>query len=135
MKNLPSLFQDPFRELSRMQRQMDQLFDQSWTPSTDIEETESHYVMSFDLPGVKKEDIKVELNENMLTVSGERKDEHEEKSKGRFLKETFHGAFTRSFALPAGVSPEQIESSYKDGVLRLSVPKAQAAKARRIKVA
>jgi len=157
MSNLPSFWRDssfsgssnPFRELTRMQRQMDTLFNDLWTngavgqessmmssftPSCDVEETEAHYLMSFDLPGVKKEDIKVELRDGQLTVSGERNENREEKKKNRSTTERFHGSFQRSFTLPAGLKPEQIETEYKDGVLRIAVPKTEAVKTHQIKI-
>lgn len=157
MRNLPDLWQssslfraqrNPFREL---QKQMDRVFDDfsfpyepdlskmtltgpAFTPSCDVDETDTHYLMSFDLPGVKKDDIKVELRENQLTVSGERKEEREEKNKNRTRSERFYGSFERSFTLPGSMKAEQIEANYSDGVLRLTVPKTEAAKTQQIKI-
>jgi len=159
MKNLPDFFRrgslstgsDPYRDMLRLQRQIERVFDDVWsgngletaipatvapafTPSCDIDETDSHYLMSFDLPGVKKDDIKIDLKDGALTVSGERKSESERKDKNTFRSERFYGSFSRSFQLPAGVKPEQIEASYAEGVLRVAVPKAEIAKAEQIKV-
>ena len=83
-----------------------------FAPSCDIQESDNHYLMSFDLPGVKKEDVKIDLRDNVLTVSGERNDATEENKKNHFRSERFHGSYSRSFALPAGVKAEQIESEY-----------------------
>jgi len=129
-----SFSKNPFRELARMQRQMDSWVTPSFTPGYDVEETDAHYLMSFDLPGVKKEDIKIELLDGQLTVSGERKENREERNKGSAMTERFYGSFQRSFTLPAGVKPDQIETDYKDGVLRLAIPKIETAKAHQIKV-
>ncbi len=162
MANLPSIFrpgslwarnENPFRELSRLQSQIDQMFDEftsSWGeesrlpsslsaatsyPACDVEETDSHFVMSFDLPGVKKDQIKIELIDNELCVSGERKEEHEEKGKTRYEMERYHGSFMRTFTLPSGVKPEQIETEFHEGVLRIAVPKLHSEKVHTIKIA
>lgn len=140
MAKLPSLIHpnsfgdNPLRDLLKMQRQMDRFWDEMWTPSCDVEETETHYLMSFDLPGVKKDDIQVDLKDDVLTVSGERKEEREEKNGQRYQSERFRGAFTRSFQVPAGIKAEMVETHYADGVLRVAVPKTQAAKAQQIKI-
>ena len=157
MKNLPDFFRrgalngSPYRDLLNFQRQMDRMFDEMWrgsptdlaapvgtapafTPSCDVEESGDHYLMSFDLPGVKKEDIKIDVRDGLLTVSGERKDECEQKDKNHYHMERFYGSFNRTFQLPAGVKSEQVEAHYSDGVLRLAVPKAEAAKTQQIKI-
>ena len=153
MSNLSLFRGSPFRELSRMQRQVDRMFDElasSWgedltipalrvesvfTPSCDIQETESHYLMIFDLPGVKKEDIKIEMTGNELCVSGERKEEHEAKTASRHRVERSYGSFSRSFSLPQGIKPDQIETDYQNGVLRIAVPKLETAKTHKILIA
>jgi HSP20 family protein len=141
-----------------LQRQMDQLFDRMWRgdvfdiaapdassavmpafkPTFDVRETDSHYLMTFELPGVKKEDIRIDLNDGMLTVSGERKEEMEEscdqKGQNHYHAESFYGAFSRSFRLPANIKAEQIETSYSDGVLRLAVPRVQPSKGQSIQI-
>jgi len=144
MSNLPSVFNrnsftgNPMRDLLRMQRRMDRfapnLMDEMWNPSCDVEETDTHYLMSFDLPGVKKDDINIDLRDDLLTVSGERNEERDEKSGQKYQSERFWGAFTRSFQIPAGVKPDQVEAHYADGVLRIAVPKVEAAKAPQIKI-
>lgn len=160
--NLPTPFdssaflQEPFRGLRAMQRQMDRWFNDmlggntfglatsdflpstglgsSFTPTCDVEETENEYVLNFDLPGVKKEDIKIDLRNNILTVSGERKEQQEEKKTKNYRSERFYGSYRRSFTLPASIKPEQIEASYTDGVLCISVPKMEEMKAHPIKI-
>ena len=152
MANLPSFFrrESPFRELSRMQRQIDRIFDElsvpwgeeilplsgraAFTPACDVQETDNHYLMSFDLPGVKKDDLKIELIGNELCVSGERRESREEKSAAHRQWERSYGAFSRSFTLPQGVKADQIETDYRDGVLHVAVPKTEGAKAQRISI-
>jgi HSP20 family protein len=138
----------PARELSLLQRGIDRIFDDmlipfsgerstdsAWkfNPACDVEETDSHYMVSFDLPGISKDDVKIEITDNQMTVSGERKSETREKG-SRHVLERFHGAFQRSFTLPASVDSEHVEATYNDGVLRIAIPKAEAAKPRRIEV-
>jgi HSP20 family protein len=141
MANLPSLFrQSPFRELNRMQRQIDRLFTDmmgaeefpitaeqpEFMPPVDVDEADSHYVLSFDLPGVKKEDLHIELTGNELCVWGERKQEHEERTKSRYRMERSYGEFSRTFTLPEGIKAEHIQSDYHDGVLHIAIPKMKA---------
>lgn len=95
----------------------------SFRPNVDVAETEKSFELSFSLPGMKKEDIKVNIEGNVLTVSGERKWNKEEKNKSFHSIETQYGAFTRSFELPDTVEIEKIDANYKDGVLTLELPK------------
>lgn len=150
---------NPFRSVAKMQQQMDRLFDRMWNPASmdldlmpgfdpfpisgsefafapacDIEETDSNYVMSFDVPGVKKEDIKIDLRGHTLIVSGERKNESQQKGKNFRKSEVSYGAFQRSFDLAEDVKAEQIEAQYADGVLCVTIPKTKAAKAEQIKI-
>ncbi|MBI3544058.1 MAG: Hsp20/alpha crystallin family protein [Deltaproteobacteria bacterium] len=134
MKNLMA---SPFRDLNRMQRQFDDLFGESasFQPSVDVEEKDNHYLLRFDMPGVKKGDIKIELQDNVLTISGERRDEREEKDKDRTIRsERFYGVFQRSFTLPPGIKAEQLEADYRDGVLHVAVPKIEVATSQQIKI-
>ena len=106
----------------------------SFNPAVDVDETDSHYLMSFDLPGISKDDVKIELLENQLTVSGEktgavRKDKH-----NRHLTERNYGSFQRVFTLPSNIEGTKVEASYKDGVLQIALPKAETAKARQVKI-
>lgn len=105
----------------------------SFSPACDVEETDSHYLVSFDLPGVRKEDVKIELKENQLMVSGERKSDKRDNA-GRHIVERFHGSFQRLFTLPSTVDTDKVEAGYQDGVLRIAIPKAEAAKPRQIKI-
>lgn len=160
MKSLPDLFRNdrtlasnrnPFRDLMHIQRQMERAFDDLWegsrfatptfdievgeyAPAVDIEETENHYLVSFDLPGMKKEDIKIALAGDVLTVSGERSSETEKKSATQYRTERRYGRFERSFQLAGAAKPEQIEAQYANGVLKIAVPKAEAARTHPIKI-
>lgn len=95
----------------------------SFTPQVDIAETEKEFELQFYIPGLKKEDVKIELNADKLTVSGERKLENEKKEKNYHTVESKYGTFSRSFYLPDTVNTEKIEASFKDGVLYLVLPK------------
>jgi HSP20 family protein len=140
MANFPSLFRgsNPFRDINRMQRQMDRLFSdmiggeeisgseqQMFMPPVDVQEADNHYILSLDVPGVKKEDLHIELSGNELCVWGERKHEHEERGKSRYRMERSYGEFSRTFTLPEGIKPEQIQSDYRDGVLHVAIPKME----------
>jgi HSP20 family protein len=105
-----------------------------WLPPVDITEGEDALVLSFDLPGLKEDEIQVELDDNVLTVSGERERKHEVKQDDYFRYERRFGSFSRSVALPAGVKDDQIEASYENGVLEIRVPKPEQYKPKRIQV-
>ena len=140
---------EPFQELRRMERDMERMFedgpvvfpgawvkpmrtgsDAAFAPACDLEETENHYLVSLDLPGVSKDEIKVEVVGNQLTVSGVRKSEAKEERKGYCRSEREHGQFFRSFALPAEVDANKVEAHFQEGVLRIALPKSEASKAK-----
>lgn len=107
---------------SSLWQELDQLYsDRSVSPSTEVTETDKHFLMSMDLPGLKKEDIQIEVQDKLLTVSGERKREPRR-------------SFKRSFTLPNSISGEHIEARYEDGVLELYLPKVQAAQPRKVEI-
>jgi HSP20 family protein len=124
--------------------EMDRLFSQfnrptegneslmSFAPACDIEELDDHFLISVDVPGMKREDLKIEVVDNRLVISGERRDEREWKEGRR--NERFYGKFERSFQLPTGVDFSKIEANYENGVLELAVPKAESAKPRTIQI-
>jgi len=135
----------PFEGLSRWYDDFNSWFDDdffalngttSWAPAIDVEEKDGAYLLKADLPGLKKEDIHVELNNGCLTLRGERKDEHEEKKGTCRRVERTYGSFERSFRVPKGTSEKDIHAKYHDGVLELTIPapKAEAPKALEIKV-
>jgi len=125
----------------QLQHQIDRIFDEfqkglpsmagNFSPVFDLEELDDHYVLSVDLPGLDKEDIKVECSNNQLVISGERK---ESNKRGNRRSERTYGFFQRSFTLPEGVKLEEIVAEYRDGVLQVAVPKTQEAHSREIKI-
>jgi HSP20 family protein len=138
---------DPFRELEGIQARLNHLFTDTptralddgrffanWTPPVDIQETAKEYVVKADLPDVKKEDVKVEINEDVLTVEGERKEEKEEEDKRFHRTERTYGRFVRRFALPTHVDGTGVKAEFKDGVLNVHLPKVQAARPKAIEV-
>jgi HSP20 family protein len=136
----PTLSQFPLWS-APLSRDLEQVF----APQCDIEEHEDQYLMTFDLPGVSKEDLHVDVTENMLTVTAERKTgdweekpeakgEEKEGRRSRRLQERFYGRYQRSFTLPPNTDIDHMEAQYENGVLTLHVPKAPAQKARRIQI-
>lgn len=105
-----------------------------WAPSVDIYETENELVLKADLPDVDLKDIDVRVENQTLSVSGERKFEKDETAKGYHRMERNYGRFTRSFAVPSSFDTEKIAADYKNGVLSVSLPKKEAAKPRQVKV-
>lgn len=126
---------NPFREMDEMlrgirtglRRDMSPALS-DWAPAVDISEKEREYVVKAELPGVKKEDVKVELLNGVLTLSGERKFEKDEKSETTHRIESAYGAFIRSFAVPEDVLAEKIAADYKDGILAIHLPKTDIKK-------
>ena len=106
----------------------------NWTPPVDIQETEKEYVVKADLPDVRKEDVKVEIDDDVLTVEGERRQEKEEKTKRFHRTERAYGKFVRRFAMPTHVDGTAVKAEFKDGVLNVHLPKTEAAKQRAIEV-
>ena len=140
---------DPFRDLGMLQDRMNRLFDDagrgwrsdepaattSWSPSVDIFETEGEIVVKSELPGMDRKDISLHLENNVLTLRGERKFEKETKEENYHRIERSYGNFSRSFSIPATVDEEKIRADYKDGVLKIVLPKKEQAKAKQIKIA
>lgn len=108
--------------------------ERSFSPSCEVSENDDSYLMSFDLPGMKKEDIKIELSKNLLTISGERKRDHLDKNHKVQRYERTFGFFKRSFTLPDTVEVDNVVARYENGVLDLAMPKTQAAKPRQIEI-
>lgn len=105
-----------------------------WAPTVDIAETESEYLIKVELPEVRKEDVKVSINQGVLTIQGERTAEREEKNKKYHRVERAYGSFARSFTLPEDVDEDGIKARHKDGMLYLHLRKAEEAKPRAIEV-
>jgi len=99
-----------------------------WTPSADISETDSEYIIRAELPAVKKEDIQVTLHEGMITIKGERKQQREDNNEKFHHTESFHGSFERRFSLPENVNADSVRCDSKDGVLTVHIPKTVSPK-------
>jgi HSP20 family protein len=105
-----------------------------WSPAMDLVEADDHYVLRADLPGMDEKDVSIEIEDNVLTISGERRDEHEEKRQGWHRVERSFGRFSRSLTLPEGVDPEAVGAEFNKGVLSITVPKPEQRKPRRIQI-
>lgn len=139
---------DPFGDLRSMQDDFNRLFTTtlprlfngeevlsgSWSPRVDISETENSIVLEADLPGLKPEDFRLSIENFKLTLSGERKFEEEKKGENWHRVERSYGSFARTFSLPNTVSVEEVKADFKDGVLRVTLPKREEVKARQIEV-
>lgn len=141
---------EPVRELQTVQNEMNRLFNtffdsptpggnggaalRRWIPAMDVVETEGGYVLRADLPGMSESDVKVELDDNVLTISGERKSEHEQRSQGYYRVERASGSFSRSLTLPEGVDADDIQASFDNGVLEVQIPKPEQSKPRKVQI-
>ena len=140
---------DPFRELEDMSDRLNRMFSRpalprangketmvvaDWVPSVDVSETEAGYQIKAEIPDVKKEDVKVTLEDGVLTIQGERKQEKEETGKKYHWVERSYGSFVRSFTLPDLIDEEKVKAEFKDGVLNLQLPKSEKAKPKAIEV-
>jgi HSP20 family protein len=140
---------DPFRELEDMTQRLNRIFGHSlvskdkgteamrtaeWAPAVDVSETDNEYTIKAEIPEVKKEDVKVTLQDGELTIQGERKQEKEEKGKRYHRIERSYGSFLRSFSLPVNVDESKAKAEFKDGVLTLTLPKSEQAKPKAIDV-
>ncbi len=128
---------DPFGEMLRMQREMDRILsrfgaqapseaatDVAWMPKIDVKQKGDDLVIRVELPGVKPEDVDVEVTDNVLTIRGQRVREEEQEGESWLICESCYGTFERSMVLPEGVKPEAITADFKHGVLEIHVPKA-----------
>ncbi len=138
---------NPFREMAAMQSAMDRLLEENWRPffeegragmntlALDIDEDDTSYVVTTEMPGVKPENIQVRLDGDVLSIEGEIPEQITEQKGGRtILKERRYGKFSRRVRLPQMVDPEKVEASYEDGVLKLTLPKSEAAQPKQIPV-
>lgn len=108
------------------------LFDRTISPAVDVIEGPDRYTVECELPGMTQKDIDVSIASGVLTIKGEKKGQHEDKGGKVYREETWEGSFQRTLSLPRNVDADKVEASYNDGVLRISVPKSEAAKAKRI---
>jgi HSP20 family protein len=135
--------------LADFRRELDRVFDDfwtmpsmssaldttpSWAPVADIDEDIDHFMLSLEVPGMKKDELKIEVQGEHIVISGERRHEEKKERKGSLYSERRFGHFQRAFAIPSNVDPSKIEAQYQDGVLKVYVPKAEAAKPRQIKI-
>ena len=139
---------DPFREMEEMSNRLNRFFSQpiprlwnengermmDWAPAVDIAETDNEYLLKADLPEVKKEDVKVEILDGMLSLQGERKQEKEEKGRKFHRIERSFGHFERTLALPADVDASKVSADFKNGVLEVHMPKAPQAAPKPVEV-
>ena len=138
---------DPFREMSSLQRDMNRLFDDNlrgwfagregltrWAPPVDVYEKEDEIVITAELPGMKQEDINVEVHDGILSICGEKKVENEVNEEHYHFVERSYGSFERSFTLPSKVQGEDVKATYHEGVLNVHLPKAEEAQPKKISV-
>ena len=141
---------EPLREFSTLQNEMNRLFNtvfdapaqgnnggtlRRWMPAMDLVETDDHFVLRADLPGLSEQDVNIEVEDRVLTVSGERKSEHESTKEGYHRVERAFGSFSRSLTLPEGIDADAVEASFDRGVLEVRIPKPEQPKPRKITIA
>lgn len=139
----------PLSDIDNLHREVNRLFDfafprfgqaatalvgDTWAPALDIHDTKDSIIIKADLPGFKKEDIKVSVVDDILTITGERKEETKAKEEDYVRTERYYGTFQRSLALPAAVDTNKLNASYKDGVLELTLGKREDAKPKQITI-
>jgi len=140
---------EPVAELGTIQNEMNRLFNtffdqpnptsrggtgRRWIPAMDLVEAGDNYVLRADLPGLSDEDVNVQLEDNVLTVSGERKAEHETEHEGYYRLERAFGEFSRSLTLPEGVDPDGVQAHFERGVLEIRIPKPEQKKPRQVQI-
>ncbi len=139
---------DPFDGLDRLETEFNEVFDRAlgrsrvdpvssarpWYPAVDIPESRDSYLIRVELPGMKREDIALELSNGALTLSGERKYDEPAAGVEYHRTERMSGKFTRSFTLPQGIKPDEMRATYRDGILEIHIPKAEEAKAKQIPI-
>ena len=138
---------DPFREMEGMldpySRSLDwpfrggrdlNLTGADWAPRVDITETDDAFCITAEVPGIKREDVKIDIVDHVLSIHGEHKQEKEEKGKKIHRVERFYGSFKRSFSLPKNVNEDKIDAVFKDGVLTLTIPKTEVKKPKAIEI-
>jgi HSP20 family protein len=132
---------DPFRDMTQVQNQFNRLVDQvwsgrqeSWLPAVDVFDTKDSVVLKAELAGMDPDEIQIEVEDNVLTIKGERKFEETVDEERYYRVERRFGSFQRNLALPQGVKPEDISAAYEDGILTVTVPKVEEEKPKRIEV-
>ena len=141
---------EPVAELGTLQNEMNRLFNtffdqpaptgrgggpaRRWIPAMDLVESGGHYVLRADLPGLSDKDVTIELQDNVLTISGERTAEHETKQEGYYRLERAFGGFSRALTLPEGVDPDAVQAHFDRGVLEVRIPKPEQKKPRQVQI-
>ena len=140
---------EPVAELGTIQNEMNRLFNnlfdaptgrsangtsRRWIPAMDLVETADHYVLRADLPGLGDEDVNVQLEDNVLTISGERKTEQHTEQEGYYRLERAYGGFSRSLTLPDGIDPGSVRAHFDRGVLEITIPKPEQKKPRQVQI-
>src|SRR3954465_12446209 len=139
---------EPLRELTTLQNEMNRLFGtvfdapaqsnggtlRRWMPAMDLVETEDHFVLRADLPGLSEEDVNIEVEDRVLTISGERKAEHDVAKEGYHRVERAFGSFSRSLTLPEGTNPDAVQATFDRGVLEVRIPKPEERKPRKVTI-
>ena len=136
-----------YKGLKHLQRTLDNFFNDVWWPTSGLSEAweefqpqskltedKENYYIEVDLPGIKKEEVKIEVEENILRIHGERKEKRNQENAKQHYSEIFHGSFTREFVLPTSVEKEVIKARYEDGVLLITVPKSMKSKAHQVNI-
>lgn len=137
---------DIFSDLTGMQQEMNRVFDEffgerqgdmaqcTWTPMVDVSETDAELKIRAELPGLTQENIEIHLQDNVLTLQGEKKQEQKEERENFHRVERCYGTFSRSFSLPANVKTDAIQATFKNGVLLITLPKVEEAKPKKIEI-
>jgi HSP20 family protein len=137
-----------WRPLQELRKEMDRIFQEffgktylpekweniEWAPAVDVSETEDSVIVKVDVPGVKPEDMEISLVDNVLVIKGEKKREEEEKKENFYRMERYYGSFMRAIQLPCEVEEDKVEANYKDGVLKIVLPKKPEEKKKVIKI-
>ncbi len=137
----------PLREFTQIQDSFDRLFNNfmdlkkteglqplSFSPSCEIVEDDKSYSLKFDIPGVSKDQVKLEIDKDRLTVRAERKEEKKSETKKKYLSEMYYGSYVRSFTLPTTIDEKAVEAKFENGVLTVTIPKTESVKAKQIAI-
>jgi HSP20 family protein len=138
-------WRSPGGEIARMERRMRRLFeepfglelfteDAGWSPAVEVKDIDNELMVTVELPGMMVEDVEVNLENNVLTIRGEKKEEKEEKEQERYVYERYYGAFQRSFTLPSPVDESRVKAEFTNGVLAIHLPKTEQTKGRKIEI-
>ncbi len=139
---------DPFRNVSTLQDRINRMFDEAftrkgfnddasmgaWRPDVDIYDTDNALIVKAELAGVPKENVTVDVKDNILTIKGERSVDKEVKEENYYRRERSFGSFQRSFTLPAAINPDNIKATYKDGILEIEIPKPEEKKPKQVTI-